>query len=84
MPRRSKLGSGPSSATSQGSDPPANGLHKTTHYITLGQAAFLKRKVEELRRRAPPDRKNEVTESAVIQGLLNLWMAVDMDKKNDA
>lgn len=28
-------------------------LHKTTHYITPGQDAFLKRKVAELRRKAP-------------------------------
>lgn len=59
-------------------------LHKTTHYITPGQDAFLKRKVAELRRKAPAGRQDEITESTVLQGLINLWMALDQDEKNKA
>lgn len=68
----------------RGRPPRAIELHKTTHYITAGQDAFLKRKVVELRQKAPPGREDEITESTVLQGLLNLWMALDQEPKNTA
>lgn len=57
-------------------------LKKTTHYISEGQDAFLKRKVEELRRKAPAGREDEITESTVLQGLLHVWMARDQERGN--
>lgn len=84
MPRQSKSANAPSKEPRPADDLHARGLHKTTHYITVGQAAFLKRKVAELKRRAPRNRKDEVTESTVIQGLLNFWMAVEKEKKSEA
>lgn len=81
MRRASKSGSAKSSSAN---DHRAQGLHKTTHYITVGQDAFIKRKVEELKRRAPRDRRDEVSESTVIQGLINLWMAIDRDGQKNA
>lgn len=54
-------------------------LHKTTHYIMPGQDAFLKRKVAELQKRVPQNRREEITESTVLQGLLHIWMALEQE-----
>ena len=42
--------------------------------VTAQQDVFLKRKVKELRRRMPRGEESLVSESSVIQGLIDLWM----------
>lgn len=80
MRRASKSGTKKSSPSSESR---FSSQHKTTHYITPGQDAFLKRKVEDLKRRAPRDQRDLVSESTVIQGLINFWMAAEnLDKTN--
>lgn len=54
-------------------------VERTSHALTPGQTAFLKRKVRELRQRLPPDRELEVTESTVLQGLVHLWMSTEKE-----
>ena len=45
--------------------------------ITEAQEAFLKRKLKELRKSAPPGRERDITESRIMQGLLDFWMESD-------
>jgi hypothetical protein len=42
--------------------------------ITEAQEAFLKRKLKELRKSASPGRERDITESRIVQGLLDFWM----------
>jgi hypothetical protein len=75
------------SATEKSSSPSESrfkDFHKTTHYLTPGQDAFIKRKVEDLKRRAPRDQRDLVSESTVIQGLINFWMAAENIDKTPA
>lgn len=45
------------------------------------QDDFIKRKVVELRRLVPPGEEGKITESGVIQGLIDFWMAHDVRRK---
>jgi hypothetical protein len=49
--------------------------------ITPEQDAFIKRKVKEIRRQVPDGGPRQVNESAVVQGLIDYWMAVDAGRK---
>ena len=42
--------------------------------IKESQEVFLKRKLRELRRAAPEGREREITETKILQGLLDFWM----------
>ena len=55
-------------------------LKKKTFEISPAQDAFLKRKKEEIRRLVPEGQEDRVTESTVIQGLIDMWMALDARK----
>jgi hypothetical protein len=61
----------------------ADNIKRKTVNITFGQDAFLKRKTEDIRKMMPPGEEGRVTESTVLQGLLNFWMAVDSGDRKD-
>ena len=56
-------------------------LKKKTYTLRKRQDDFVKRKVDELKRRMPPGEENRVTESGVIQGLIDFWMAFEAKRK---
>jgi hypothetical protein len=56
-------------------------LKKKTVFITQQQDGFLKRKAEELRRVLPPGEEDKATESRILQGLLDFWMAFEARRK---
>ena len=54
-------------------------IRKTLH-ITADQSEFLKQKKIELRKLVGPDDVINVSESTVLQGLLDFWMAFESRK----
>jgi len=56
-------------------------LKRKTVSLKPHQDAFIKRKVEELKRVVPPGDEYLVTESGLIQGLIDFWMAYDSRRK---
>lgn len=56
---------------------------KKTYTILEKQDDFIKRKVGELKRLVPPGEEGKVTESTVIQGLIDFWMAFEARRKPD-
>jgi hypothetical protein len=52
-------------------------LVKKTVTITEAQEHFLKRKKAELRRLMPQGQEERATESGILQGLLDFWMAFE-------
>mgnify|MGYP003640077028 CR=1 FL=1 len=56
-------------------------MKKKNLTIRDSQDAFLKRKVGELKRLVPPGDEGSVTESRVIQGLLDFWIAFEARRK---
>ena len=54
---------------------------RKTVELRPAQDAFIKRKKEELRKLAPPGEEEKITESGVIQGLIDFWMAIDAQRK---
>jgi hypothetical protein len=41
------------------------------------QKKFLKRKVEEIKKLVPADKQGRVSESMLVQGLVDVWMALE-------
>jgi hypothetical protein len=56
-------------------------LKRKTVNLKPHQDAFIKRKAAELKRLVPPGDEDLVTESGVIQGLIDFWMAYDARRK---
>lgn len=54
---------------------------RKTVELQLKHDAFIKRKKDELRKLAPPGEEDKITESGLIQGLIDFWMAVDAQRK---
>lgn len=54
---------------------------RKTVELTAAQDAFIKRKKVELQRLAPSGDEDCITESGVIQGLIDFWMAIDSQRK---
>lgn len=57
-------------------------MKKKSYTIKKSQDDFIKRKVAELRRQVPPGEEKNVTESKVIQGLIDFWMAFEVRRKD--
>ena len=62
----------------------AKKLKRKTVQLKTHQDAFIKRKTAELKRLVPPGEEDLVTESGVIQGLIDFWMAYDARRKPSA
>lgn len=45
--------------------------------FTSPQKKFLKRKVEEIKKLVPADKQDRVSESMLVQGLVDVWMALE-------
>jgi len=56
-------------------------MKRKTVTLRLNQDDFIKRKVKEIQRLVPPGEEDKVTESVVIQGLIDFWMAHEARKK---
>jgi hypothetical protein len=57
---------------------------KKTIQITEGQAAFLDRKKKEIKRQAIlGGLEHHVTDSKIIQGLIEVWMAWDVKEREN-
>jgi hypothetical protein len=54
---------------------------RKTVELTSAQDTFIKRKKRELQKLAPPGEEDSITESGVIQGLIDFWMALDAERK---
>lgn len=54
---------------------------RKTVELTAAQDAFIKRKKRELQKLTPPGEEDRITESGVIQGLVDFWMALDAQRK---
>ena len=59
----------------------AEKLKRKTVQLKTHQDAFIKRKTAELKRLVPAGEEDLVTESGVIQGLIDFWMAYDARRK---
>lgn len=58
----------------------ANMKRKTVE-LKESQDSFIKRKKAELQKQAPPGEEDKVTESGIIRGLIDFWMAIDSQRK---
>ena len=56
-------------------------IKRKTVNMTPSQDAFIKRKKEELKRLLPADEQDKITESGIIQGLIDFWMKVEGSRK---
>ena len=54
---------------------------KKTITILENQDRFIKRKVAEIRRLMPPGEEGKVSESSVVQGIIDFWMAFEARRK---
>ncbi len=59
-------------------------MKRKTVNLTPAQDAFVKRKKEELQRLVPQTEQDKITESGVIQGLINFWMTLEKGRKPGA